>query len=212
MTTTSRSGRRCNTLIDTLLAGSLLAALAAGLAGCGDDRASGRPGATAGAGPSGAAATSASASGSPSGVAPAAGKQVSSPVFTLRVPAGWRLRSMIRSSTSAFAPDSSGQASIGFVPAYGQSVSDERLVAEALRDHGWAQEPHVEEPAVVDGQRMVHLSGPIGRGKRADYYVRIYRDYEVYLDVETRGTAAQQAAVVDAVLASWHWKQPRADR
>lgn len=192
-----------------MLTGSLLTVLVAGLAGCGDDRASGSTAASAAASPSGTPSPTSSSSPSPGssgGVAPADGKQVSSPVFTMHVPAGWRVRSLIRSSTSAFAPDGSGQANISFVPAYGQSVSDQRLVTEANRDQGWAQEPRVVQPASVDGQRMVHLSGPIGGGRRVDYYVRIYGDYEVYLDLETRGTAAEQAALADSVLASWHWK------
>ncbi|NYD43207.1 hypothetical protein [Nocardioides panaciterrulae] len=207
MTTTSRSGRCRN----GLLIGSLLATLVTGLTGCSDG---GALGTTAGAATSGGASDGASStpapgsgspSGSPSATAPADGKEVSSDVFTAHVPARWHLRSMISAAIVGFAPDG-GAAAFNVVPAFGASVSDRRLISEADRDYGWSRKPRVEQPVFVDGQRMVHLSGPIGGGKRADYYVGIHADYEVSLDLETRRSAADQAAIADAILASWHWK------
>ena len=145
--------------------------------------------------------------GSSPSVAPADGKLVDTSWFSVHVPRGWRVNETVPDlSIVAFGPDLE-QISLSVTQvAAGHDFTLGELARVQLQQRPWSPKPELVDPVELAGEPAYHLTGPVGNGFRADAFGLAHGDREVFVDIETRGSARVQQETVDAVLASWQWK------
>ena len=157
--------------------------------------------------PSSSGAGAGGSTGSSPSVAPADGKLVDTTRFSVHVPRGWRVNETVPDlSIVAFGPDLE-QISLSITPvAAGHDFTLGELARVQLQQRPWSPKPELVDPVELAGETAYHLTGPVGNGFRADAFGLVHGDREVFVDIETRGSARVQQETVDAVLASWQWK------
>jgi hypothetical protein len=140
-------------------------------------------------------------------VPPADGKLVDTSRFSVHVPRGWRVNETVPDlSVVAFGPDLE-QISFSLTRVLpGHDFTLDELARVQLRQRPWSPEPALVDPVDLAGEPAYHLAGRVGNGFRADAFGLVHGDREIFVDIETRGSARAQQATVDAVLASWQWK------
>lgn len=151
--------------------------------------------------------SSGSGAGDSPSVAPAHGKLVDTSWFSVHVPRGWRVNETVPDlSIVAFGPDLE-QISLSITQvAAGHDFTLGELARVQLQQRPWSPKPELVDPVELAGEPAYHLTGPVGNGFRADAFGLAHGDREVFVDIETRGSARVQQETVDAVLASWQWK------
>ena len=98
-----------------------------------------------------------------------------------------------------------GAITLGEVPAFGNT--DLRTVAQVVaRNVARGRPPRPVADTTLAGEPAFHLEGTVQPGQHFTAYGAVHEDQIVYVRFDLDGSRAENADLIESVLATWQWK------